>query len=198
MGDGHCLLYSAVTSWNAQMLNYPPFSLDELKSALLKEIKTRHYEYESFLDPPNKENLLRCAYRYFNHKYFNDTFGDVMISILSSTLACDIHILDEKPMNVLEIRVILPAVPSIGKLLLHRQGDHFNAIVPRRTFETTFNHLTMANSTELIKLGGEIRRTNMIGNQMDQRCLQPYLLLMTVYPQHLLLLSGLSIQEMNF
>ena len=45
-GDGHCLLYSIVSSWNAQLSAKPKLDLELLKTHLVNEVLDHALEYQ--------------------------------------------------------------------------------------------------------------------------------------------------------
>lgn len=126
-GDGHCLLYSLVASWNAQQRNQPKIDLEMLKTHLVNEVLDHLPEYQVIGDYPVGDAL----HSYLFSKHYNQDFADVLPLIFANALRVNISIYDENIRNDgYEIKTVETERSDTNKsLIVHRCGDHYNGVV---------------------------------------------------------------------
>ena len=129
-GDGHCLLYSVVKSWNKQLPDIPPIDLEQLKTALATETLSDPDSYIGFIIPHTQENLVSQMMNYLHNKEYNSALGDATPLIVANSFHVNVVILNEGENHQFETKRLLPSPSSDKTLYLHRKGDHFNGIVP--------------------------------------------------------------------
>ena len=91
-GDGHCLLYSIVTSWNSQSF-LPPIDLHELKCKFFVEAIRNYDIYSAFMITPNQNSYFTQMRKYIVDKMYDNDIVDVAPVILSTALMAKIDIL---------------------------------------------------------------------------------------------------------
>ena len=133
-GDGHCLLYSIVTSWNKQRPNDTTLDLADLKQSILIEALKNINMYKEFLVCHDQKNFL-FGISYYLHsqtKQFNNCFGDLIPLIIATTLQTGILILNEISPGICRLDYLHPITTACSEqfLVIHRCGDHFNGVVP--------------------------------------------------------------------
>ena len=145
--DGHCLLHSAVSSWNFQWLLPYGVKIDLalLKSKIQQQTTNFSYRYLSFFLPTDKNTLLRNMNMYLQHKRNNTQFGDIIINILADALKINLKILDESVTSTsYRTELVTPKGHSSEfTIMLHRRGDHFNGV--RMLSHVMTDHVTVAS-----------------------------------------------------
>ena len=126
-GDGHCLLYSILTS----ITNQTGFSinLNSLKSQVFIETVQRAQFYSTYI--PHTESLLCLLHKYFLQKKYDTSLGDILPNIIANTLRINLSILNQSG-NAFHKINILPTVATTDiTVTIHRSGDHYNGLVGR-------------------------------------------------------------------
>ena len=128
-GDGHCLLYSTVRSWNSQLPSIKAIDVESVKADIFVEAVSNRHLYEPFLH--DRRSLTNGLHRYLIHKEYNQRFGDAVPLIISNALHIDIDIVNEGMSGDYDVINVSPFTSqSIGKIAVHRRHDHFNGLVP--------------------------------------------------------------------
>jgi hypothetical protein len=125
-GDGHCLLYSIVTSYTCQLKL--PLDLNALKSGIFIETILHADQYDQFLQ--NHENLQSCLHQYLLLKRYNTSFGDLLPFIIANVLVINIIIID-KIGDTFRSNLASPTSGTSDRSIsIIRSGDHYNGLVP--------------------------------------------------------------------
>ena len=90
IGDGHCLLYSILSSLTQTDLLT---DLNTLKSEIFIETLTRAYYYGTYIS--HNENLFMLLSGYLQRKEYNTSFGDLLPSIISNALKINLNIINQ-------------------------------------------------------------------------------------------------------
>ena len=129
--DGHCLLYSLVTSVNDQLPSSYGTDIERIKVLMQDELQTNMKEYIPFTVCMSCDDLTNELYNYIKYKKFNTTFGDLAPSIIANALKVDILIIEEnktqKTTNITD--VVCNGKSNSNRVLLHKQGMHYNGII---------------------------------------------------------------------
>ena len=133
LGDGHCLLYSVVKSWNKQLSDNPPIDLEYLKTILVTVTLSDPDSYLGFFIPPTHENLVDLMMNYLHNKHYNNAVGDAAPLMIANCCHVNIAILNEGYNHQFEMKLLHSSSPCSQIMYLHRIGDHFNAIIPLPT-----------------------------------------------------------------
>ena len=126
-GDGHCLLYSVVSAWNAQS-SCVKIDLEMVKTKLINEVIDHSPVYSEFITDSSIEDALDT---YVFAKRYNQVFGDVLPFIIANALKVNIEIYDENvTKNTYERKTVLTERAETERtIVIHRCGDHYNGIV---------------------------------------------------------------------
>ena len=128
-GDGHCLLYSFVSSWRSQFPRQPELSLKTVIDRSILEFSTNFELYKPFFIESFRA-INHQLQEYLFRKDYNQSIGDIYPAVLANTFGVDLCIVDQKNANLEECSII--HVESIRKthpksLFLHRiNGNHYN------------------------------------------------------------------------
>ena len=129
IGDGHCLLYSFVSSWNSQIHGADNLTLDLVIARSIHEFRSNFARYEPFLTESH-ELLLNQLHRYLSYRDYNQSIGDIYPAILSNAFEVDLYILDQRDEGCddCSIVVVTSECKSIANpLFLHRiNNNHYN------------------------------------------------------------------------
>jgi hypothetical protein len=127
-GDGHCLLYSVVSSWNSQLPDLSRVDVEHVKGNIFTETVQHPERYRQFLLPPTRENLFSSLRKYLVEKQYNHGFGDVVPSVIANAFHVNIRILNEGSRGECDECVISPQLCTDSTVVVHRHSDHYNAI----------------------------------------------------------------------
>ena len=131
-GDGHCLLYSVVNAWNYQY-KFPKLDFQGVKSSIIRETTTHFEIYLPYFEPPTRQAIISDMNSYLFKKRYNTQYGDIVLNIVANGLNLNLHLFDEDKHGSGSFReeTVTPyGYKSRHTIVLHRLGDHFNAIVP--------------------------------------------------------------------
>ena len=128
-GDGHCLIYSTISSWNSQLCNHPPINATWLLDAIRREFNNNRDRYIDFLIDLEKEEIDRQLSLYLLDKRYNLDIVDVIPPIISNILDVTLKIINEQTNNTCDVIDVYPVHATNGVLAVHRFGDHYNGIV---------------------------------------------------------------------
>ena len=126
IGDGHCLLYSILSS-----LTQTDFltDLSTLKSHIVVETSTRADYYGTFIS--QNENLSMLLSGYLQRKEYTTSFGDLLPSIISNALKINLNIINQTG-STFHLIKLQPTTGLTSKTVnIHRTGDHYNGLVGR-------------------------------------------------------------------
>ena len=157
-GDGHCLLYSMVTSFTSQ-LNIK-VDLNKLKSYIFIETIKNASLYANFLIDCSQKTLLNSLNKYLLQKCYNSSYGDIIPLIIANAFKAKLFILNETHGNSFEKFEITPCnCEPIHEVYLHRINDHYNGItrapiIP--VFNITGAHNVKKPSADKIITGNKI------------------------------------------
>ena len=130
-GDGHCLLYSTVTSWNSQYHNHANIIKPWLMQAIESDFKENQSKYIGFLSYLNPEEISEQWDLYLRYKRYN---LDIDPRIISNVLKVTLQIIDENTKNLCKLINVHPdSADQHGILIVHRFGDHYNGTTSRST-----------------------------------------------------------------
>ena len=85
-GDGHCLLYAIIGSWQHQIDHTNKLCLESIKCQLFNESITNSNKYLTFLPNTTQANYTKQLRNYITHKIYNSAYGDLVPTILANTL----------------------------------------------------------------------------------------------------------------
>ena len=85
-GDGHCLVYSTMNSWNNQLYNNPPINKPWLLEEIRNEFNQHRERYTVFLTDLEQEQISRQLILYLDHNRYNLDIVDVIPSVISNIL----------------------------------------------------------------------------------------------------------------
>ena len=131
-GDGHCLIYSTISSWNSQLCNHPPINTPWLLDAIRREFNNNRDRYIDFLIDLEKEEIDRQLSLYLLDKRYNLDIVDVIPAVISNILDVTLKIINEQTNNTCDVIDVYPIQATNGVLAVHRFGDHYNGIVRAR------------------------------------------------------------------
>jgi hypothetical protein len=132
LGDGHCLFYSFVASWNSQFPHRPKTTLDAVIKCCLQEYHRGIDLYANFIDESISDRDTQLQ-RYIERKNYNQPICDIFPQILANGFCVNVSILNEKRDQQFEYF----QAPTISEnctdtLYLHRINDnHYNGLVGR-------------------------------------------------------------------
>ena len=126
-GDGHCLLYSIITCYRYQ-LNFQ-LDLNKLISLIFIETVSKAEYYEQFLSSEDK--LLLSLNKYIIDKNYNTSFGDLLPLIIANTFTIHLKIINQEHSTAHIINISPTSGAASSTIILHRQGDHYNGLVPK-------------------------------------------------------------------
>ena len=131
-GDGHCLLYSLVSSWTNQLPQFSPIDLELVKSHIFIQPVQNADQYLPFLQPTNRVSLFVGLRSYLINRHYNQAFGDIVPAIISNAFQVNLNFYNEAPDHSYETITVAPWSVSSNQISvdIHRQGDHYNGIVP--------------------------------------------------------------------
>ena len=126
-GDGHCLLYSVVSAWNAQSSRVK-IDLETVKTKLVKEVIDHSPVHSEFITDSSIEDALDT---YVFAERYNQVFGDAMPFIIANTLEVNFEIYYESVTKYTyeRITVLTERAETERTIVIHRCGDHYNGIV---------------------------------------------------------------------
>ena len=128
-GDGHCLIYSTISSWNSQLCNHPPINTTWLLDAIRRKFNNNRDRYIDFLIDLEKEKIDRQLSLYLLDKRYNLDIVDVIPAVISNILDVTFKIINEQTNNSCDVIDVYPIQATNGVLAVHRFGDHYNGIV---------------------------------------------------------------------
>ena len=121
-GDGHCLLYSVVTSYNNQLDRVDKLSINNLKHIMYKEVQDNFYiNYHEFCVNPSYDDFYKELGEYIELKRFNSTVGDMSPLIIAKALNIGIIICESVTVD--------NCVTNNGIIVIYKNGMHYDAIV---------------------------------------------------------------------
>ena len=128
-GDGHCLVYSTISSWNSQLYNHPPIYTTWLLDAIQREFINNRDRYNAFLIDLEEEDVDRQLSLYLQYKRYNLDIVDVIQAVISNILDVTVRIINEQNNATCDIIDVHPVCATNGVLAVHRFGDHYNGIL---------------------------------------------------------------------
>ena len=128
-GDGHCLIYSTISSWNSQLCNHPSINTTWLLDAIRREFNNNRDRYIGFLIDLEKEEIDRQLSLYLLDIRYNLDIVDVIPAVISNILDVTLKIINEQTNNTCDVIDVYPIQATNGVLAVHRLGDHYNGIV---------------------------------------------------------------------
>ncbi len=155
-GDGHCLIYSTITSWNSQQCDHNPINKSWLLDEIRNEFNDNRYRYSGFLAHLSQDEIHRQLTLYLEHKRYNLAIVDVIPSVICNVLNVSLKIISEQHNAECDIIDILPESAAInGNLSVHKFGDHYNGLACISVIQPTnqriiytrdqLNHLNTSN-----------------------------------------------------
>ena len=137
-GDGHCLLWSLITSMKYQQHGSRSISMDELKAYVFCETINNADKYLPFVKDMSPRNLFSGLRAYLLSKCYNQDFGDIVIKVLANAFNVKLRILNEGQRFPIDIR---PDRVCVSKCIyLHRRGQHYNGTVQVAPVSRTHSH----------------------------------------------------------
>ena len=123
-GDGHCLLYTVITSLYHQLsIN---MDLHALKCHIFIEIVSNLDHYLGFLSNGKLQSELR---QYIIYKRYDTALGDILPLVIANCLLINLIILDERKSNTFQQITITPSRQTArGTITVHRSEDHYNGL----------------------------------------------------------------------
>ena len=90
-GDGHCLLYSVLSSIKSQ--HDISVNIHDIIKLIKNETLCYYRLYDDFIDGEHPDKLLRGMNEYIYEKRYNSSFGDLVPDILANAMKIDVLIL---------------------------------------------------------------------------------------------------------
>ena len=146
-GDGHCLLYSIVTSWNSQS-GLPPIDLHELKCKFFVEAIRNYDIYSAFMITPNQNSYFTQMRKYIVDKMYDNDIVDVAPVILSTALMAKIDILHITSSYVEKTPVSPLFIDTGNTITVVRSGDHYNGLIVRNNLTIDSHSKTPSSCTK--------------------------------------------------
>ena len=126
-GDGHCLIYSLVHSYNTQ----PSVDL-ELDHVILLQMLSKHTisqrQKYSIATNGSVKDLLYQLDNYIYRKEYNSDFGDIVPDVLAEALNVIICIIEDDISP--RVYTIKGSTTPRSIIYLQKVGDHYNSIEP--------------------------------------------------------------------
>ena len=132
-GDGHCLLYSIITSNNFRASRRKHYGLSYVIESLRNETVTNADIYVQFRLDCSRSTLLSEMKSYIYHKTYETSYCDCVPLVIANALGINIVIVN-KIATGYETKVIIGRSNSHCDktvLYLYKTGEHYDAIVPR-------------------------------------------------------------------
>ena len=141
-GDGHCLLYSTVTSWNSQYHNHANINKPWLMQAIDSDFKENRSKYIDFLSYLNPEEISEQWDMYLRCKRYNLDIVDIVPRIISNVLKVTLQIIDGNTNKLCKLINVHPdSADQHGILIVHRFGDYYNGRTSRSTVTSCIIYL---------------------------------------------------------
>ena len=170
-GDGHCLLYSVLSSIRSQ--HDISVNIHDIIKLIKNETLCYYRLYDDFIDGEHPDKLLRGMNEYIYEKRYNSSFGDLVPDILANAMKIDVLILTKDGANytcdfVYSTHDITIDSSHRGVLMLLKDDDHYDGIV-RRPNIVTENECTSNNGNAIVYPTSEIlpEKTTIIGSSSD-------------------------------
>ena len=131
-GDGHCLIHSVRGSWGTQVPNKPPLTNNTICSCIFTESVTNVDLYIPYFEGGRIPTFLHGLSTYLLQKQYNQTFGDVVPSIIANALNIHLQIINQNNDGSVQNIDIIPD-PRHGSsppdhVTIHRKSDHYSAV----------------------------------------------------------------------
>jgi hypothetical protein len=147
-GDGHCLLHSISTSFNAQL--FTKIKLNSMQTLIGKLINETIQQRKTLREVTFGSDIVLFSLldQYVLGKNYNNIFCDIVPDILSNALAINFIIIDERN-GSFQTYIIGKEEVNKPYILIHKNGDHYNAIVPKGN--TKLSKFKLAKVKHVIK-----------------------------------------------
>ena len=151
IGDGHCLLYSVLNSWNMQCRKTPPLDLHEIKCKFFLKSIERSSLYIAFLSNP--ECYALAVRKYLVNKCYNQDLVDIAPTIIANSLNIQLNIINETEGSYNTISVIPINNKPKHQISIHCCNGHYNGLKYLDSSRT--NNYKTYTSAELFRIGNE-------------------------------------------
>ena len=94
-GDGHCFLYSFVTSWNSQHTSHKFVDLHELKCNLFVEGVQNFNYYSCFLTDQSPAHYFMVLKKYLLSRSYNLDLVDVIPTMAANAFGVNLNIFNQ-------------------------------------------------------------------------------------------------------
>ena len=195
-GDGHCLLYSFISSWKSQINDDSQITLESIKHRLVEQTLDNLDSYLPFsAEPCNTPYGMQMGLNdYIIHKKYDQPYGDLAPVILAKAYNIQLCILDvigqdENKQDIVCITRQDPNPNSEHTLVVHKKGKHYNGIGFSAHYRSRqSNHLSMrcrsANTTPFKYSSHELREIQNQASCKIKRSLRKSLFKLHIWGQH--------------
>ncbi len=97
------------------------------------ETVTNTDQYLPFLQTENRASLFTTLRSYLINRCYNQSFGDIVPSVICNTLKVNLNIYNESQDHNYETINVSPWSVTLISIDIHRGSDHYNDIVPCTT-----------------------------------------------------------------
>ena len=131
--DGHCLLYSIITSANSQLPATYCTNIEKIKALMRNELQLNLENYMPFTVEMTGNDLIKELDNYIERKIFNSTIGDLAPKIIANALNVGLLIVEQNKINnTSNVTDISSNDNGNNKwVLVHKEGMHYNGIIGR-------------------------------------------------------------------
>ena len=130
LGDGHCLLYSVLSSCLCQLPdNIHITTLECIKSYIFIELSDNIQYYLPFFQTADNQCIFKGLNDYLIHKIYNQEFGDLVPALIANALNTRLVIFNEdRVKSSVDVINITPRGHTTKYIMLHICGEHYNGI----------------------------------------------------------------------
>ena len=157
-GDGHCFIYSVLSSLNSRVDSDNIIQYKSLVNALRKEVIDNLKFYVSFTKGSSVDRLLGGKNAYIYHKIYDTFFGDIVLHVMA---------------NVLKIPIVIihQYVDSCGVSVVSQRENHSNDVTSYLLVFKTGKHYDVlthvSSNSDPAVLKGTILDSNSTDNGED-------------------------------
>jgi hypothetical protein len=131
--DGHCLLHAVSLSYSSQLET--TLTTDDVHFQTRQKATTQTPEYSKYFG--KTVSFSDVMTRYFNHKEYNNIFGDVVPYIICDALQINLVIIDSTNSEHIKTVPIAPTdqnTHTLGTIHIHYKNEHYSGL--QRTTST--------------------------------------------------------------
>ena len=130
LGDGHCILYSVISSMESQ--HNISLGVHDVTELIKLEVFTNYGQYHEYVDGDRPDELLIRMNDYIDTKIYDSSFGDLVPVILANAMKIDLLILTEFEENYTCDCIPYTRYTAHDKrdvLIVFKKDEHYDGIV---------------------------------------------------------------------